>query len=200
MSYKTEIEKQQQDIAAATSHADEAAAFFEFYSKNRPEGLISCEANTKLLRDWMGDIKITAQSLQDAYENTSVNQQLAHQRSEGLERRDLVNFIIENRKMQPETEKAERERLMNPRLTAIETVRMIADRVKNRREMETKSVDELREIVKAGQPQTGFQEVPEQYRTKSALLRLANQNITLYKRLMQQCGRAALDAIIQRAE
>jgi hypothetical protein len=144
--YQKELDIQKKASEAQAAKTAQAQAFYDFYMRNRDSGVIACDANTSLLRQFLGD-NITAQSLQDAYEHTSVGNRLAHIRPDE-ERENLVEFIISHRKMQERTAQEERKRLMDPLLTDISTIRVIADRVRNRRELEAKSVDELKEMVK----------------------------------------------------
>jgi hypothetical protein len=198
MGYTEEKKQQKQDAKEQAEKARVQQVFEEFFDQNR--NIVRCEANEKLLRLFFGEDteNISLQTLNDALAHTSVNQQLARQR-ESVERENLVRYILGHRSMSPETATHERARLLNERLTHIDTVRTIADNIRRKRELAALSADELK-VVARGPANHGFMEVPVMYRSKIMLLDLANTDLPAFKRLVQRCGKAAIDVLLQAPE
>jgi hypothetical protein len=200
MGYTEEKKQQKQDAKEQAEKARVAEAFRQFFDMNRDRGIIDCMANESILRAFFGDEtdNISLQTLNDAVQHTSVSQQLARQ-SEHVEREKLVRYILSNRTMSPDTEKHERARLLNEKLTHIDTVRTIADNIKRKRELAALSTDELKAVARGPEPNK-FMDVPPYFRTRNTLIDCANTDLPLFKRLIQKCGRAAIDAILQAPE
>ncbi len=193
MTYQEEKKDQRNKEKELAEKARVEQAFADFFDQNRE--VINCIANISVLTSFFeGDTsQITAQKLQDALDYTSVNQHLAKQ-SEYVERQKLVNYIIANRTMSPETEKHERARLLSD-LTHISTVRTIADNIRRKRELAALSTDQLKAVAR-GPAKDGYMEVPIMYRSKIMLLDLASTDLPAFKRLLARTRPGAIDAIL----
>jgi hypothetical protein len=196
--YEQEKAAQKEESRILKERGDVAEAFYNFFVANRSEGLIANEANKQILRLSLGNTPITLQTLQDAFDHTSVRRELCFVRPD-VEREQLVDYIISARKMQPQTAVEERKRLMDPLLTDIETVRVVYDRVKNRRELESKSIEELREIVKP-EPVSQWKPIPHIYQNRSMLLDLASRDVKGFRELMRRSGSDAINVILRQVE
>lgn len=205
MNYRDDLDK----LKLAKRDASQLTIFHE-WSQAHPE--FNYQAAHSILKSYYNGEPWTLENLQasaerlaasgaihpldnDRIQSDAASAREDAQEAEARERQELVNFIIANRQMQPQTAQEERKRLMSPVLTAIETVRNIAANVKAKREMQNKSVPELRTIAK-GEPQSQWKPIPQIYRNKSMLISLANENISEFRRLVARCGRAQVDAIL----
>jgi nicotinamide mononucleotide adenylyltransferase len=194
MGYVEEKQQQKKELKAQAEAARVANAFQEFFDQNRD--IVNCMANEKILRQFFGEDteNISVQTLKDAVEYTSVSQQLARQ-TEYVERQTLVRYILSNRTMSPETEKHERARLLNEKLTSLDTVREIAGNVRRKKELSKLPVQELKTLAR-GPEKSWLHPVPPLYQSRSMLLSLASENIQDFRLLVRRCGQAAIDAIL----
>src|ERR1700694_2670062 len=170
MTYKETHDAEKAEIRVRQEELRIIEVFYNFV-KAHPE-IVSCEANRAILRHYFAGSEkdISAGTLEEALGHPALRARLAFQ-TPYKERLKLVDYIMSNRQMQPDTAKHERSRFMNEKLTAIETVRDVADNIKRKRELESKTVPELKSIVK-GEPQSQWKPIPALYRSKNMLLSL----------------------------
>src|ERR1700674_1947044 len=194
MGYVEEKQQQKKELKAQAEATRVAEAFRQFFDMNRD--IINCMANVSVWKAFFEDdtSNISLQTLNDAVEHTSVSQQLARQ-SEYVERQKLVKYILENRRMSPDTEKHERARLLNEKLTSLDTVREIAGNVQRKRELSQLPTNELKTLAR-GPEKSWLHPVPPLYQNRSMLLSLASENIQDFRLLVRRCGQAAIDAIL----
>jgi hypothetical protein len=159
--FKTDVENLRQAKADAKQ-----LEIFHRWSQAHPE--FDYQAAHALLKDYYHGEEWTFENLQESAERLvakGVISKLPPKTKEEIvdaemeQREALVNFVISNRQMSPQTAREERKRLMSPRLTSIETVRTIAENVKNRRRLEALPPADLKSLA-AGQRATQ-PELPE---------------------------------------
>jgi hypothetical protein len=85
---------------------------------------------------------------QDRMESDAARAKRESEESDAQERIELTDFICKARVMQPETEKSERKRFLSPKATDITTLRQIKQNIVAKRELQAKSVEELKTLVR----------------------------------------------------
>jgi hypothetical protein len=196
--YQQEHKAAKDELQQENESARQAQVLYEFM-RAHPE-IIPCEANLHLLKAWFGNLPedISKATLGESIQHPKLRAQLAFQ-GEAQEREKLVDYIIENRQMSPDTSKHERARLLNQKLTTIETVRTIAENIQRKRELSQLPKKELQALARGPERQK-FQEVPPLYQNRSMLYDLANTDLDGFKSLLRRCGKAQIDAILQQSE
>jgi hypothetical protein len=116
--------------------------------------------------------------------------------AELAERIQLIDYIISHRQMQDRTAQEERKRMMDPLLTDITTIRTVAERVRNRRELESKTVPELRTLVK-GELQSQWKPLPAHLQVRKNVLSLSGPEM---RKAISFYGQAQLNAVLAKRE
>lgn len=115
-------------------------------------------------------------------------------------REQLVQFIMDNRKMSDDTRRGEFARLSSKHTTT-ETLQTIVDNIKRARLSEQELKKQADEEFKAQQAAHGIRStrwlpVPLIYQTRSMLLSLASENTAEFRRLVQRSGDDAINKIL----
>jgi hypothetical protein len=123
---------------------------------------------------------------------------------EAEERKELVDFILSNRKYTAEGRRAEKARFLNAKVTHIGTLRQIKENILEARRLSALDLQELKQEVRdntaAVHGTPGYMPVPELYKTRSMMVALVNENISEFRSLVRRCGQKAIDAILQAPE
>ena len=197
MNYRDDVKK----LKMARHDAEQLKIFHE-WSEAHPE--FQYEAAHSILKEYYHGEPWTFENLSESAERLEENGAISRLRpkteeqlaaDEMEERKELVDFILENRQMLPETKRGEKIRFMNPRLTSIETLRQIKSNIEVKRRLATLTPEELKAEVR-GPEKSWLHPVSPIYRTHSMLLSLPNTNLQEFRQLVRKCGQTAIDAIL----
>src|ERR1700694_1124212 len=160
MTYKETHDAEKAEIRVRQEELRIIEVFYNFV-KAHPE-IVSCEANRAILRHYFAGSEkdISAGTLEEALGHPALRAQLAFQ-SEQREREKLTAFIMKSRSQNQSESAAEHDeaRFLNPKATDITTLRQINENILAKRELQSKSVEELREIIK--RPDGRPEDLPE---------------------------------------
>jgi hypothetical protein len=162
----------------------------------RHSEVIDCDANFSLIKRYLADADIDEANLEAAYEHTGLRQQLAKQTRE--ENRAAVQEKIVALLGASSPGTIAHEKAKWP-YKSTEELREKLKQLEVKRDMQSKTPEQLRAIVKTAPP-SRWKPMPECYKSRAMLMDLINTDVPGFKNLVKNCGSEQINAVLNRRE